>query len=167
MGRKLNFKPYLINRWSRNKKLRAKARRLDISPTERQDIPPHLRAPEKSYGFLRVGGLRGPAVVQWLMLMDGFYPHRRCYLECINAMHEDGVINSKHEFISEGPLVDRERECLLAKRLEEVQALVTMKRYSQWQACTEVAANWALGKSLEAGTRQLYKLICAQNGNSR
>jgi hypothetical protein len=152
------FTPYLYRLWEKNKKLRKKAQRLDISPQSRQAIPPRLRSPEKGYGFIRAKGLRGSALLDWLIRLDGIYQDNRV-LDFINFLHEKNIVDSDHNFTDrQGPLVDLTNEHLWTQRLAEVRDLIAQGK-TEWQACGRIAADWALGKTLEAGARQLYERL--------
>lgn|SRR5262249_20721672 len=155
MGR---FAPYLYRSWENNKKLRKKAQRLDISPEARQAIPPRLRSPEKGYGFIRAKGLRGPALLDWLIRLDGIYRDNRV-LDFISFLHEQKIVDNNHNFTDrQGPLVDLTNKHLWTQRLAEVRGLIAQGK-TKWQACGRVAADWALGETLEAGARQLYERL--------
>jgi hypothetical protein len=140
--------------WKRNVELRKKALSNKLSPQEFQSLPPQLRLPVKLHGFERPQGLRGPALVQWVMLLGGIWRDKR-FDDFINALLEHGIVKPyTHEFDPDrqGPELDMSNEFMRIKCLEEVRA-----RYEQvgsWRrASEEIAAEWGLpGNSLGANS---------------
>jgi len=142
--------------WRHNKELRKKAIAGKLSPPEFQRLPPQLRLPVKLRGWGRPRkGLRGPALVEWLMCQGGLWRDRR-FDDCINAMLEHGlIVPGTHEFSDrQGPEVDWSNEDMRTRCLAEFRARYERLR-SQRRASLEIAAEWALGKSLEAGAKGL------------
>jgi len=141
--------------WTRNRELRKKALSNKLSPQEFQNLPPQLRWPDKLHGFGRPKELRGPALVKWLMLLGGIWRDPR-FDDCINAFLEHGIIKPyTHEFTGQQePEIDQVNEYRQARCLEEVRALIEQGMDVR-PACRKVAANWALGGSLDAGEQQL------------
>jgi hypothetical protein len=148
--------------WRHNKNLRKKALSNKLSPQEFQSLPPQLRLPIKLHGFGRPKGLRGPALVQWVMLLGGICRDKR-FDDFLNALFEHGIVDSRiyeiddprtHQFLPNWQEVDRDNEYQQTRCLEEVRARMKQGK-SKRQACREVAAEWALGNSLEAGWKGL------------
>jgi hypothetical protein len=72
-----------------------------LSLEEYQSLPPQLRLPVELHGFRRPKELRGPALIKWLMLLDGIWQDRR-FGNCINAFLEHGIVDPHtHEFITD------------------------------------------------------------------
>jgi hypothetical protein len=115
-----------------------------LSPEERQSLPPQLRLPVELHGFRRPKELRGPALMKWLMLLDGIWQDRR-FGDCINAFLEHGIVDPHtHEFITrQGPELDRDNEYQQTKCLEEVRARA-QQCGSERRASLEIAAEWGL-----------------------
>jgi|SRR5262249_30011879 len=142
--------------WRRNMELRKKA--FKLSPQEFQSLPPQLRLPHKLHGFPRPKRLRGPGLVQWAMLLAGIYGDKR-FDDFINALFEHGIVDCRiyeigdprtHQFLPNWQQVDRDNKYQQTRGLEEVRARMGQGK-SKRQACREIAAEWALGNSLEAG----------------
>jgi hypothetical protein len=142
-------------RWERNKKLRKKAVSNELSPEELQSLPSQLRLPVKLRGFARPKTLRGPALVKWLRIQGGVWQDKR-FDDFINALFEHGIVDPHtYEFTDrQGPGIDQSNEYQQARCLAEVRARIRPGT-STLRACQEVAAEWALGNSLEAGAKQL------------
>ena len=78
--------------WDRNKALRKAALRKDASPKFIQSLPPELRTNVKVHGFARPKGLRGPVLVNYLMLLGvGFWGEER-FDDCINALLQHEIV---------------------------------------------------------------------------
>jgi hypothetical protein len=140
--------------WRRNKEIRKKTR--EFSPDELQSLPPRLRLPHKLHGLRQPKGLRGPALVEWVMLLGGVW-HDKRFDNFINALLEHEIVKSNtHEFTDRlGPELDRDNEYQRKRCLAEVRARKTQVG-SERQACREVAAEWGLpGNSLEAAAQRL------------
>jgi hypothetical protein len=129
-----------------------------LSLEEYQSLPPQLRLPVELHGFRRPKELRGPALIKWLMLLDGIWQDRR-FGNCINAFLEHGIVDPHtHEFITrQGPELDRDNEYQQTKCLEEVRARIQQGK-SELRSSLEVAAEWGLlgkGGSLDAVAKGL------------
>src|SRR5262249_46788535 len=92
-GRRLGTRTDLEALWKRNIELRKKALSNKLSPQELKSLPPQLRLPVKLHGFGRPQGLRGPALVQWVMLLGGICKDKR-FDDFINALFEHGIVDS-------------------------------------------------------------------------
>jgi hypothetical protein len=142
--------------WERNRMLREKALGGKLSSQEVQSLPLQLRWPVKLHGFERPKGLRGPALVKWLTFQGGIWQDKR-FGDLIDALYEHGLVDlDTHEFTDQQgpPELDTDNEYQQARCLEEVRARIGPDK-SKRQACREVAAEWALGNSHEAGWRWL------------
>jgi hypothetical protein len=160
--------------WERNKAIRKRTSGTKLSPRELQSLPPHirhlrplspreyqslspqLRGPAQLHGYARPKGLRGPALVQWLMLLGGTWQDKRFH-DCINALLEHGIVEPyTHKFTDrQGPLIDNSNEYLQSRCLAEVRAR-TEQCGSERQASRQIAAEWGLpGNSLEAVAKRL------------
>jgi hypothetical protein len=142
--------------WQRNKAMRKKALSGELSPQELQSLPPQLRLPPKLRGFGRRKDLRGPALVEYLMLQGGIWRDKR-FDDCINALLEHEMIDPHtHEFTDrQGPEVDRDNEYQQARCLAEVRAQIKQVG-SVRQAAMVVAAEWGLpGNSFVAVAQRL------------
>jgi hypothetical protein len=146
----------LVALWGRNNELHEKALAGKLSPPEFRSLPPQLRLPVKQRGWGRPRkGLHGPPLVEWLMCLGGIWQDTR-FDDCINAMFEHGIVDpDTHEITDrKGPEVDRSNEYMRAKCLEEFRVRHEQIG-SRLRASLEVAAEWALGRSLEAGAKWL------------
>src|SRR5262249_24788589 len=76
------------------KHLPPEVRHRPLSPQEFRSLPPQLRLPLKLHGFGRPQGLRGPALVQWVMLLGGICRDKR-FDDFINALFEHGIVDSR------------------------------------------------------------------------
>jgi len=142
--------------WKRNKELRKKALSGKLSPQDFRSLPPQLRWPDKLHGFPRPEGLRGPPLVQWLMLLGEIWRDKR-FDDCINAFLEHGIVKPyNHEFVPDKLRLelDSYNEHQKSERLAQVRALIEQGMDVR-PACRKVAAEWALGVSLTAGEQQL------------
>jgi hypothetical protein len=147
--------------WKRNSELREKAIAGKLSPSEFRSLPPQLRLPVKLRGWPRPPkGLHGPAVVEWLRGLGAVWQDTR-FDDCINALFEHGIVDAgtperagTYKISRQNPEVDRSNEYMRAKCLEEFRARHEQIG-SQLRASLEVAAEWALGRSLEAGAKWL------------
>jgi hypothetical protein len=182
-GRRGTPKDDLEALWGRNKAIRKKAmgkklsreefqslppplqHQRPLSPQEYQSIPSQLRFPPKAYGFERSEGLRGPVLVQYLMLLEVTWRDKR-FGDCINALLEHEIVNPgevrttidprTYEFTDrQGPEIDSSNEYMEAKCLEEVRARIE-RCGSERQASRQIAAEWGLpGNSLDAVAKGL------------
>src|SRR5262245_30748573 len=121
--------------WRRNnakrkavlRKLADPALRKDASPELLQSLPPELRTPIKAHGLARPKGLRGPELVNWLMLLGAGITGEQRFDDCINALLQNGIVNpwtfefTKKQFPA---AVERHNEYWQAKCLAEVRARV-------------------------------------------
>jgi hypothetical protein len=142
--------------WECNRKVRKKALGGELSPQELKSLPPKLRLPPKLHGLGRRKDLRGPALVEYLMLQGGIWRDKR-FDDCINALLEHEMVDPHtHEFTDrQGPEVDRDNEYHQARCLEEVRAR-TEQCGSERRASLEIAAEWGLpGNSLDAVAKRL------------
>ena len=112
----------------------------ELSPQDFQSLPPQLRWPDKLHGFPRPKGLRGPALVQWVMFLAGYCGDKR-FDDFINALLEHKIIEAgTHGFIpGPGPEIDRANEYQQARCLEEVHAQIKQGMDVR-PACRKVAA---------------------------
>lgn len=143
--------------WDDNKKVRKAALSNKLSPQALQGLPPQLRGPIKLYGFKRPKELRGPTLVEYLMLLAGIWRDKR-FGDCINALYDHGIVNPHtHEFVpdQQGPEIDRSNKYQQTRCLAEVRARIKQGKSAR-RACQEVAAEWALpGNSFEAAVQRL------------
>jgi hypothetical protein len=108
---------------------------------------------QRTFHSYRPKGVRGPALVKWLMLLGGIWQDRR-FDDCINALLEHGIVKPySHEFI------DPQDADELARCVAEVRARVAHGE-SRRQACLEVAAKYGLrGNSLESAAQRLRERV--------
>jgi hypothetical protein len=167
-------------RWERNRAARkwAVSKKLwDLPPEERmralQSVPDKLRRPYKIHGAMRPKNLRGPVLIEYLMMLGITWNDRR-FDNCINALYEHGIVNSQignpqpHEFTNrQGPEADAFNRWQQNECLAEISSL--MKRgMEEKTACAKVAAEWGLpANSFEAAVEQLRYLIRQSAGKRR
>src|SRR5262245_29222457 len=91
--------------WRRNiaereavlRRLADPALRKDVSPELLQSFPPQLRNPVKVDGLAKPKGLRGPILVNCLILLAMFYRDKR-FDDCIAALLEHGIVDETFKF---------------------------------------------------------------------
>jgi hypothetical protein len=103
--------------------------------------------------FTRPKGLRGAALVDYFIILGGVLQDRR-FDDCINALFEHGIVDPHtHEFIA-----NRQPDLgLVTKQLKDMRARI-QQGMSIREASRQVAAEWGIGNSLEAGAQQLRDL---------
>jgi hypothetical protein len=103
--------------------------------------------------FARPKGLRGAPLIKYFMILGGALQDRR-FDDCINALFEHGIVDPRtHEFIA-----DRQPDLgLVTKQLKDMHARVQQGATPR-KASRQVAIEWGLGNSLEAGAKQLRDL---------
>ena len=130
----------------------------DLSPKLLQSLPPQLRNPVKVRGFARPKGLRGPVLVNYLILLGAVIWGETRFDDCISALLEHGIVEPwTFEFTAKQfpAAVARHNEYYQAQCLAEVRAREE-RCGSERQACREVAAEWGWpGNSFNAAAQQL------------
>jgi hypothetical protein len=115
--------------------------------------------PKAMLGFERPQGLRGPALVEYLVLLSSYWRDKR-FADCISALLEHGIVEpDTHKFTNaKSPEIDRYNQQQDVECLAQVRHRIRTGE-SKNRACEEVAADRGFGNSFDAAVKHLKDLL--------